>query len=108
MFLMAYIKEERDENKSEDETTERLLMTSTEKQEKGRRRAWFLDSRCSNHMTGDRELFLTMDEKFKHSVKLGNNKRMEVTGKGNVRLVLNEAAYVISDIYFVPELKQIS
>lgn len=34
-----------------------------------------LDSCCSNHMSGNKELFLTLNEEFKHSVKLG--KRME-------------------------------
>ena len=105
MLLMAYIDTDNESEESEDEITEKALMTSTEKQGKKRRRAWFLDSGCSNHMTGDIELFTTMDGKFKHSVKLGNNKRMEVTGRGNVILVLNKAIYTITDVYYIPELK---
>lgn len=30
---------------------------------------------------------------------------MEVLGKGNVKLVLKDAVYIISDVYFVPKLK---
>jgi hypothetical protein len=30
---------------------------------------------------------------------------MEVVGKGSVKLVLNDVTYNISDVYFVPELK---
>lgn len=56
-------------------------------------------------MSGDRKLFSTMDENFKHSVLLGNEKQMEVMGKGSVRLVLDDAGYTISDVYYVPELK---
>lgn len=105
MLLMAYIDTNNESDESEDEITEKALMTSAEKQGKKRRRAWFLDSGCSNHMTGNIELFTTMDGKFKHSVKLGNNKRMEVTGRVNVRLVLNKAIYTIIDVYYIPELK---
>lgn len=100
MLLMAYVEEEVTEADANN-----LMMTRCEKQEDTRKRAWFLDSGCSNHMSGDKELFVSMDEKFKHSVKLGNNKRMEVIGKGNVKLVLNGATYVIREVYYVPELK---
>lgn len=115
VLLMAYIEEE--ENGEEDaevnlentevnlENAELIMMTYSGKQENLRKRAWFLDSGCSNHMSGDRELFSTLSGDFKHSVKLGNDKRMEVVGKGSVKLVLNDVTYNISDVYFVPELK---
>ncbi|CAA7062104.1 unnamed protein product [Microthlaspi erraticum] len=56
-------------------------------------------------MSGDRELFSSLNVNFKHSVKLGNDKRMEVVAKGSVKLVLNDIVYSISDVYYVPELK---
>ncbi|GJV64547.1 putative RNA-directed DNA polymerase [Tanacetum coccineum] len=66
---------------------------------------WFLDSGCSNHMCGNKERFVDLDESFSNTVKLGNNTRMTVEGKGSMKLVLNEATYVIKDVYYVPELK---
>ncbi|KAJ1382916.1 Retrovirus-related Pol polyprotein from transposon TNT 1-94 [Sesbania bispinosa] len=70
-----------------DEEEEILLMSyvdlpqnHVEKEE-----AWFLDSGCSNHMCGDKSKFSKMDEVFGHSVKLGNNTKMNVLGKGNRR-----------------------
>lgn len=104
LMLMASIEEEEAED-NVDEAAELFLMAYTEDQENVRRRAWFLDSGCSNHMSGDRNLFSTLDTSFNHSVKLGNNKRMEVAGKGNVMLILHGDAYVISEVYYVPELK---
>ncbi|KAG7547302.1 Reverse transcriptase RNA-dependent DNA polymerase [Arabidopsis suecica] len=107
MLLMAFIEEEVNSDESDmeevaellsmvesyesdtEEVAELVLMAHTEDQEKMRRRAWFLDSGCSNHMSGDISLFSTMDSSFKHSVKLGNNKKMEVIGKGNVKLMLS-------------------
>lgn len=100
---MAYVEENIVEESNK--ATDKLLTTQSENQRNMRKRAWFLDSGCSNHMSGDKELFSTLNDKFKHSVKLGNDKRMKVSGKGNVRLVLHRKAYTISDVYYVPELK---
>ena len=109
MLLMAFIEEmETDEIQQKEEVNQvavHSLMASSEKQESLRRKVWFLDSGCSNHVSGDKRLFSTLDESFSHSVKLGNNKRMEVVGKGNLKLILNGASYMISDVYYVPELK---
>ena len=66
---------------------------------------WFLDSGCSNHMCGDQGRFIDLDESFSSTVKLGNNTRMNVEGKGNLKLILNGVTYVIKDVYYVPDLK---
>lgn len=67
--------------------------------------AWFFDSGCSNHMTGYKQWFTELDEQFRHSVKLGNDLRMHVMGKGNIRLNIQGTTHVISEVYYVPELK---
>ncbi|GJY65031.1 retrovirus-related pol polyprotein from transposon TNT 1-94 [Tanacetum coccineum] len=66
---------------------------------------WFLDSGCSNHMTGNKEWFLELDVSFRQSVKLGNGNRMAVVGKGNVLLQVKGHTQVISDVFYIPELK---
>lgn len=33
---------------------------------------WFLDSGCSNRMSGNKKWFLDLDEGFRNTVKLGN------------------------------------
>ncbi|KAL6324297.1 hypothetical protein AAG906_007415 [Vitis piasezkii] len=45
---------------------------------------WFLDSGCSNHMTGIKSLFKELDESHKLKVKLGDDKQVQVEGKGTV------------------------
>ena len=42
---------------------------------------WFLDSGCSNHMSGDAKNFCELNRGFKQQVKLGNNTRIYVEGK---------------------------
>jgi len=66
---------------------------------------WFLDSGCSNHMCGKKEYFSNFNEKFRESVKLGNNTSMVVSGKGNIRLQVNGIAQIITGVFYVPELK---
>ncbi|KAH7571409.1 hypothetical protein JRO89_XS04G0045500 [Xanthoceras sorbifolium] len=54
---------------------------------------------------GDQAMFSRLDESFKHSVKLGNNTKMKVTGKGDVKLLINSVNHIITEVYYVPELK---
>lgn len=82
-----------------------LLMSYVEINEAKRQDAWFLDSGCSNHMCGYKGLFCELNEDFWHIVKLGNNTRMSVVGKGNVRLQINGFNHVVTEVYYVPELK---
>ncbi|GJU99983.1 putative RNA-directed DNA polymerase [Tanacetum coccineum] len=85
------------------EESESVFMANTSGESKGM--MWFLDSGCSNHMCGDKDRFVDLDSGFSNSVKLGNNTRMMVSGKGSVKLFLNGATYVIKDVYYVPDLK---
>jgi hypothetical protein len=57
-----------------------LLMAQTELTN-SKETMWFLDSGCSNHMTGDRQWFIHLDESFRQVVKLGNDTKMDVMGK---------------------------
>lgn len=45
---------------------------------------WYLDSACSNHVTGDKKNFKDLDETQKSQVKLGDGKQVTIEGKGDV------------------------
>jgi len=62
---------------------------------------WFLDSGCSNHMCEKKEYFSYLDESYKDSIKLGNNSSMNVTGKGNIQLNMNDKTYIIIIVFFL-------
>lgn len=89
----------------EEEEEEMLLMAYVEENRARREDIWILDSGCSNHMSGDKSLFCDLDESFKDKVKLGNNSRMEVTCRGNVRLKIGSFIHVVSAVYYVHELR---
>jgi hypothetical protein len=66
---------------------------------------WFLDSGCSNHMTGNKGLFEDLNTSVKAQIKLGNDNIVEVMGKGAINVITNSGKKTIPDVYFVPGLK---
>ncbi|KAK3016018.1 hypothetical protein RJ639_007337 [Escallonia herrerae] len=68
---------------------------------------WYVDSGCSNHMTGIKENFISMDERFKSKVKLGNGKFVKVEGKGEIDVRTKKgSSKFITDVLYVPSLSQ--
>jgi len=68
------------------------LLSYVEKKHGEKEEVWFLDSGCSNHMSGNKEWFSNFDEGFRHIVKLGKDNRMNVMGK-NKCLYASEWCY---------------
>ncbi|KAM0996698.1 hypothetical protein ACFX14_006769 [Malus domestica] len=75
---------------------EMLLMAYMDTNEAGRDHIWFLDSGCSNHICGKRDMFLDFDNNFRESVKLGNDSSLTVYGKGNIRIEIKGIIQVIT------------
>ncbi|XP_014503243.1 uncharacterized protein LOC106763585 [Vigna radiata var. radiata] len=88
-----------------DEGKEMLLMSYVEMQGVKRDEMWFLDSGCSNHMSGDKKWFIELDQSFRHSVKLGNDFKLNVMGKGNVRMKLEGQIVTFIEVFYIPDLK---
>ncbi|GAU25732.1 hypothetical protein TSUD_216620 [Trifolium subterraneum] len=59
---------------------------------------------CPN-WEGHKDWLFNFDETYCDSVKLGDDSRIAVKGKGNVKLCINNVVHVISNVYFVPGLK---
>ncbi|CAJ2632965.1 unnamed protein product [Trifolium pratense] len=66
---------------------------------------WFLDSGCSNHMVGNKNWLFEYDGTFKDSVKLGDDSKMAVEGKGNLKLHIEGFTQVLTNVYYLPGLK---
>lgn len=82
-----------------------LLMARVEIVHEEEEHVWFLDSGCSNHMCGTRSWFGDLDSSFRSNVKLGDDRRMKVEGRGNLSMRINGVAHTITSVYFVPGLK---
>ncbi|XP_068336582.1 uncharacterized protein [Pyrus communis] len=84
---------------------EMLLMAQVDVKGTEKEYTWFLDSGCSNHMSGNKEVFIEMDDSFRESAKLGNDSSLSVKGKGKVRIVVHGIVHVVTGVFFVSELK---
>lgn len=56
-------------------------------------------------MVGTKELLFNFDERFHESIKLGDDSKMQMMGKGNLELHMNGITQVITNVYYFPDLK---
>ncbi|KAI3734276.1 hypothetical protein L6452_13741 [Arctium lappa] len=91
----------REENTDEDDTM--FMMLSI--QETSPNEVWYLDCGCSNHMTGNKQLFSSMGEFPKKEVRTGDDKRLNVQGCGVITVKTKYGEKRIPNVYFVPGLK---
>eukprot|EP00253_Pinus_taeda_P020677 PITA_20677 len=67
---------------------------------------WFLDSGCSNHMTGNIALFSVLDQNVKSEVTLGTDSKISVMGKGEVKIFTKKGEKkTIADFCYVPGMR---
>ena len=62
---------------------------------------WYLDSRCSRHMTGEKERFSILSHHNGGNVTFGDNRKGEIVGKGTIC----SSSSNIENVYLVDGLK---
>lgn len=102
------INDEKDESnflhENVEEKDESMLLVSNV-QEESLEDVWYIDSGCSNHMTGNKNCFVNFDESVQREVKTGDNKRLIVKGCGDIPIRTKQGTNYISNVYYVPDLK---
>ncbi|GAU39052.1 hypothetical protein TSUD_396570 [Trifolium subterraneum] len=82
-----------------------LLMVTTNTSE-DQSTLWYLDTGCTNHMTGHRDWLLELDETFKSTVKFADNSTISVEGKGKVMVTRKNGNHTfVTDVLYVPTMK---
>ncbi|GAU33196.1 hypothetical protein TSUD_206550 [Trifolium subterraneum] len=82
-----------------------LLMVTTNTSE-DQSTLWYLDTCCTNHMTGHRDRLLELDENFKSTVKFADNSTISVEGKGKVMFTRKNGNHTfVTDVLYVPTMK---
>lgn len=65
---------------------------------------WLVDSGCSNHMTGTRELFKELDETKKSTMKLGDDNEMHMEERGTVAITtIENKIRIFNNNQYVPK-----
>jgi hypothetical protein len=89
-------------SKEEGEISQTLFLTSNFLESKDSFQ-WYLDSGCSNHMTGKKILFVKLDESVKGKVNYGNDKEAYIMGKGTLAIKFKNGGvmYVQYTLFFL-------
>lgn len=67
---------------------------------------WYLDNGASNHMTGNKSFFSTLDENVKGKVRFGDGSQVDIVGKGSITVVSKtRERKLLKDVYYIPNLK---
>jgi hypothetical protein len=67
---------------------------------------WYLDSRCSIHMTRNLELFSSLDKSVQTKVTLGTDIQVTILGKGSINILTKQGEQkVMPVVYYVYGLK---
>ncbi|KAG6470938.1 hypothetical protein ZIOFF_072026 [Zingiber officinale] len=87
-------------NFAKENDVEKLFYSSMDS-EHSYKETWFLDSGCNHHITGNRDSFAMLDDKFSTQVELGDSKRVSIEGQGVVA-VFTEGGNKkhIHDVYY--------
>lgn len=72
----------------------------------GESNLWYLDNGASNHMSGEKSKFSTLNEGVSGQVKFGDGSSVEIKGKGSIIFnCKNGEERTLSDVYFIPSLR---
>ncbi|XP_074327203.1 uncharacterized protein LOC141665119 [Apium graveolens] len=88
---------------NEDNVTPKLLTDGKTKNTNSN--VWYLDNGASNHMTGEREKFMELNEKITGTVRFRDGSAVEIKGKGLITFKCkNGEERMLRKVFYIPSL----
>lgn len=92
----------KEENEASSEEQPLMLMMITN-QKSYNNEVWYIDSGCSDHMTGHRDWIVNFNPKKKSTMKFEDNRTTQAEGSGNVLVKREDGKQaVITKVLYVP------
>jgi len=67
---------------------------------------WYLDNEASNHICGDKNKFIELDEAIRGNVTFTNHSKVFIKGKCMILIKLKDKNHqFIGDVYYIPTVK---
>ena len=67
---------------------------------------WYLDNGASNHMTGYKRYFSSVNTSITGKVRFGDDSRIDIKGKGTISFIdMNGESSKMNDVYYIPDLR---
>src|ERR1044072_8229176 len=90
----------------DDQEEDQVLLMVTSKADEAKDECWYLDTECSNHMTGKRDWFVQFDDQAKRKVKFADDSYITAEGVGKILIQKkNGDPAFISNVLYVPKMQ---
>ncbi|VVA40390.1 Hypothetical predicted protein, partial [Prunus dulcis] len=93
-------------NASQVEVKGNLFFANCAISEKGENGEWYVDSGCSNHMTGKKELLIDINSKVTGKVQMPTGELVSIAGMGTLVLDTNSGSKYIREVMYLPGLRE--
>jgi len=91
---------------NEGSDSEEVLLMATVKEEEERSDEWYLDTGCSNHMTGKKSWFSELDDPVNRKIRFADNSIVCAAGIGKVLIHRKDGKKsCITDVLYVPNMR---
>jgi len=94
-------------HKKQEEEREENLFFASKSDTSIKSNEWYVDSGCSNHMTGDEKAFLSINNSITTKVRMGNGALVDAKGKYIISINIKGSGKQIHDVLYVPDLQEI-
>jgi hypothetical protein len=89
----------------EEEKEVTLLLVHNERVQ-DKENMWYLDNGANNHMCGDKDKFMELDETIRGNVTFVDHSKVAIKGKCMILIKLKDESHqFIGDVYYIPTVK---